>query len=139
MRTWKTKNHTAVSVYGPIAPADTGKGSQRETSVSAQAAVLMDADSGRVIYGLNENQTLLIASTTKIMTALIAIENCNLKDTVNIKREWTLAEGSSMYLQAGETYTVEELLYGLMLASGNDAALALACHTAGTVEAFAEL
>jgi D-alanyl-D-alanine carboxypeptidase len=108
-------------------------------SVSAQAAVLMDADSGRVIYGLNENQTLLIASTTKIMTALIAIENCNLKDTVNIKREWTLAEGSSMYLQAGETYTVEELLYGLMLASGNDAALALACHTAGTVEAFAEL
>ena len=108
-------------------------------SVSAQAAVLMDMDSGRVIYGRNENEKLLIASTTKIMTALIALENCRLEDKVSIKHEWTLAEGSSMYLKSGETYTVKELLYGLMLASGNDAALALACHTAGTVEAFAEL
>ena len=73
-------------------------------SVSAQAAVLMDMDSGRVIYGRNENEKLLIASTTKIMTALIALENCRLEDKVSIKHEWTLAEGSSMYLKSGETY-----------------------------------
>jgi D-alanyl-D-alanine carboxypeptidase len=107
--------------------------------VSAEAAVLADLDSGAVIYALNESKRMLIASTTKIMTALVALERCGLRDEVEIKREWTLTEGSSMHLRAGERRTVEELLYGLLLVSGNDAARALACHCAGGEEAFAAL
>lgn len=108
-------------------------------AVSARAALLADVDSGAVLYEKNADEPLLIASTTKILTALLTLELCDLEDMVTIRPEWTAVEGSSMYLKAGESYRVEDLLYGLMLASGNDAALALACHAAGSVEAFAAL
>lgn len=97
-------------------------------SVSAAAAVLMDAESGRVLYEHNAYTPMLIASTTKIMTALTALRHYDLGETVTVSREVTLTEGSSMYLKEGEKLTVEELLYGLLLASGNDASEALARH-----------
>lgn len=105
--------------------------------VSATAAVLLDADTGQVLYEKNGDEQMLIASTTKIMTALVVLEQAGLDDTVTVTRDH-MAEGSSMYLKPGETVRVEELLYGLLLCSGNDAALALtAC--AGGPEPFVAL
>lgn len=107
--------------------------------VSAASAVVLHAESGTVLYEKNADQQMLVASTTKLMTALVVLERCDLDETVEILWEDVQVEGSAMYLRPGEYYTVEDLLYGLLLASGNDAALALARHTAGTVEEFAVL
>lgn len=101
--------------------------------------VVIDADTGRTLIGNNEHVRMPIASLTKIWTALIAIENSNLDDEVVISREATMSEGSSIYLEPGEVVTVETLLYGLMLRSGNDAAYALAEHAGGSVEGFVDL
>ncbi len=108
-------------------------------AVSAQHAYVLDALSGRVLYEKAPNERSLIASTTKIMTALIVCEQCNVLDRMRIPKEAVGIEGSSMYLQEGEVLTLQELLYGLMLSSGNDAAVALAIYCGGTVEGFAEL
>ena len=105
--------------------------------VSATAAVLLDADTGQVLYEKNGDEQMLIASTTKIMTALVALEQAEPDDTVTVTREH-MTEGSSMYLKPGETVRVEELLYGLLLCSGNDAALALT-ECAGGLEPFVAL
>lgn len=112
---------------------------QAELAVSAKAAILMHADSGRVLYEKNADEHMLIASTTKIMTAIVALEHCELDDLVEVDSRSAGIEGSSMYLKAGESYTVEDLLYGLLLVSGNDAASALALHVADSMEEFAEL
>ena len=111
----------------------------RTGAVSAQHAYVLDTVSGRVLYEMNPNEASLIASTTKIMTALIVCEQCNVLDRMRIPKEAVGIEGSSMYLQEGEVLTLQELLYGLMLSSGNDAAVALAIYCGGTVEGFAEL
>ncbi len=108
-------------------------------AISAGSAVLMDAQTGRVLFEKNADRRSLIASTTKIMTALVVCEQCNVLDRVRIPKEAVGIEGSSMYLQEGEVLTVQELLYGLMLRSGNDAAMALAIYCGGTVEGFSEL
>ena len=108
-------------------------------AVSAEKAILLDAVSGRVLYEKNADQQSLIASTTKIMTALVVCEQCNVLDRMRIPKEAVGIEGSSMYLKEGEVLTVQELLYGLMLSSGNDAAVALAIYCGGTVEGFAEM
>ena len=106
----------------------------------AAGAVLMDAESGRVLYGHDAHKPRLIASTTKLMTALVAVERAgDLDETVTVKGEWLGSEGSSIYLRAGEEITLRGLLYGLLLQSGNDAAMVIACHTAGSVEEFVEL
>ena len=106
----------------------------------AAGAVLMDAESGRVLYGHNAHKPRLIASTTKLMTALVAVERAgDLDETVTVKGEWLGSEGSSIYLRAGEEITLRGLLYGLLLQSGNDAAMVIACHTAGSIEEFVEL
>lgn len=110
-----------------------------ELAVSAKAAILMHADSGRVLYEKNADEHMLIASTTKIMTAIVVLEHCELDDLVEVDSRSAGIEGSSMYLKAGESYTVEDLLYGLLLVSGNDAASALALHVADSMEVFAEL
>ena len=102
--------------------------------ISATAAVLMDADTGRILYEKNPDRRMLVASTTKILTALVVLESCELRSTVKVTQEH-MAEGSSMYLKPGEEVTVECLLYGLLLASGNDAALALA-EACGGVAGF---
>lgn len=112
---------------------------QAELAVSAKAAILMHADSGRVLYEKNADERMLIASTTKIMTAIVVLEHCELDDLVEVDSRSAGIEGSSMYLKAGESYTVEDLLYGLLLVSGNDAASALALHVADSMEEFAEL
>lgn len=98
---------------------------------AAAAFILMEAGSGRVLASRNETQERSIASTTKIMTCLVALEHSELTEKVTVKREH-LREGSSMYLLEGETLTMEELLYGLMLPSGNDAAECIAAHCGGS-------
>ena len=113
-------------------------GRARAVEVSASAAILMDMDSGRVLYERRADDRMLIASTTKIMTALVAIRDGNLSDTVKVSREAAYTEGSSMYLKEGEELTLETLLYGLLLCSGNDAAVAVAQHVGGSVEGFVE-
>ena len=100
---------------------------------------MVDAATGRVLYERGADSRSLIASTTKIMTALVICEQCNVLDRMRIPKEAVGIEGSSMYLQEGEVLTIQELLYGLMLHSGNDAAVALAIYCGGTVEGFAEL
>lgn len=111
----------------------------KANAISAEKAILMDAATGRVLYEKNADGQSLIASTTKIMTALIVCQQCNVLDRVRIPAEAVGVEGSSMYLKEGEILTVQELLYGLMLHSGNDAAVALAIYCGGTVEGFAGL
>lgn len=108
-------------------------------AVSAEKAFSLDAVSGRVLFDKNADSRSLIASTTKIMTALIVCEQCNVLDRMRIPKEAVGIEGSSMYLREGEVLTVQELLYGLMLSSGNDAAVALAIYCGGTVGGFVEL
>ncbi len=108
-------------------------------AVTAEHAIVMDAATGRVLYERRSDERSLIASTTKIMTALVVCEQCNVLDRMRIPQEAVGIEGSSMYLREGEILTVQELLYGLMLHSGNDAAVALAIYCGGTVEGFAEL
>lgn len=106
-------------------------------AVSAASAVLLDADSGRILYAQNENEERAIASITKLMTALVAAEYLDdLSQTITIQKAWTGIEGTSLYLKAGEEISLETLLYGLLLHSGNDAAVALAAHCAGDVETF---
>ncbi len=108
-------------------------------TVEARGAVLIDGDSGRILFGKNENERFAMASTTKIMTALLALENCALNETVTAGPNAAGVEGSSIYLSEGEQLSMEHMLYGLMLRSGNDAAVAIAEHVAGSVPAFAEL
>ena len=108
-------------------------------AISAECAILIDAQTGRVLYEKQAEEKSLIASTTKIMTALVICEQTNVLDRVKIPKEAVGIEGSSMYLKEGEVLTVQELLYGLMLQSGNDAAVALAIYCGGTVEGFTEL
>ena len=108
-------------------------------AVSARKAYVIDGVSGRVLYERSADEKSLIASTTKIMTALIVCEQCNVLDRMRIPKEAVGIEGSSMYLREGEVLTLQELLYGLMLSSGNDAAVALAIYCGGTVEGFAQL
>lgn len=108
-------------------------------AISAKKAIVMDATTGRCLYEKDADSRSLIASTTKIMTALVVCEQCNVLDRVKIPKEAVGVEGSSIYLKEGEVLTLQELLYGMMLHSGNDAATALAIYCGGTVEGFAEL
>lgn len=108
-------------------------------TLSAASAILVDGGSGRVLFSQNADEERAIASITKLMTALVAVEStADLSQEVTVKREYTLTEGSSMYLKVGEKLTLEDLLYGLLLVSGNDAALAVAGFCAGDVETFVE-
>lgn len=106
---------------------------------SASAYVLIEPTSGTLIKKCNQNSHLPMASTTKTMTALVVIENCSLDEMVEVADEAVGVEGSSMYLQYGEVLSVRDLLYGLMLLSGNDAAVALAIHVGGSVEGFIDM
>ncbi len=105
-------------------------------NTSAVSAIVCDANSGEIIYSKNPDEKLPMASTTKIMTALVVLENTSLDETVTIFEQSVGIEGSSIYLSKGETLTVEELLYGLLLESGNDAAHALALYTGKSIDGF---
>ena len=110
-----------------------------QVTTSATACIVIDADSGRVLLEHNAHQALPMASTTKVMTALLAIERGSLTEEVTCSRSAFGVPGTSIYLSEGETLTLEQMLYGLMLASGNDAAVAIAEHIGGTAEDFCAL
>lgn len=113
---------------------------ERDTvDVSAGGVMLMDARTHKVLYAKTAHEKLPMASTTKIMTAILAIEAGNLDALVTVPQEAYGVEGSSMYLRLGEQISMRDLLYGLMLVSGNDAAVAIAVHVGGSVEGFAAL
>lgn len=106
--------------------------------ISARAAVLYEPVTNRILYEKNAEQKLPMASTTKIITAITAIENGNLSDVVTTSKRAADVEGSSIWLEEGEKQTLENLLYGLMLSSGNDAAIAIAEHI-GVYDKFVEM
>lgn len=111
----------------------------KEPALTCSAAVLIEFDTGKVLYDKNMNEPMYPASTTKIMTALLALENLDLKKQITVPDTFGPAEGSAMYLLPGETFTVEELLQGLMIKSANDAAVLLALEISGDIPSFAEL
>ena len=113
--------------------------SDTKPTLNSRRYAIYDRLSGRCIYGKDENKQTAMASTTKIMTSIIIVENCNLEDTVTITSKAAGTGGSRLGLHTDDKITVNDLLYGLMLRSGNDAAVALAIHTAGSVEEFAKL
>lgn len=106
------------------------------SGISASSAIVMDLNSGRVLYQKNINDQKLIASTTKIMTCLIAIRYGNLEQKVIVDEDVLKAYGSAIYIEVGEELTLKDLLYGLMLRSGNDAAIEIANAVAGSMENF---
>ncbi len=124
----------ALALCALFCPAPAGA-----VSTSAHAAILMEAETGRVLYAQNEQAACLIASTTKLMTALVAAERAGALDqAVTVDPAAVGVEGSSIYLRAGEVLPLRHLLYGLLLQSGNDAAVAIAIHCAGDVDTFAD-
>jgi D-alanyl-D-alanine carboxypeptidase (penicillin-binding protein 5/6) len=111
-----------------------------EADTTARAMCTMEMSTGRVLYSKNQDARLPMASTTKIVTAITVLDNCTDLDTpIEINPRAVGIEGTSIYLQRGEMLTVRELLYGMMLRSGNDAAAALALHVRPTIEKFSDL
>jgi len=108
-------------------------------STHAEAAVLIDVRSGRVLYSNRGDKSMKIASLTKIMTAIVAIEHGKLSSTVKVSKNAFGKEGSSIYLKLNEEMSLQHLLYGMMLRSGNDAATAIAEHVGGSLEGFVYL
>lgn len=108
-------------------------------SASNSAEIVMEVDTNRIVYSYNADAKKYMASTTKILTAIVIIENCNLNEVVEVNKQTTGIEGSSIYLEAGEKLTVKQLLYGLMLRSGNDCAQTLAVHCSKNISNFAAL
>ncbi|MFD1774116.1 D-alanyl-D-alanine carboxypeptidase family protein [Paenibacillus rhizophilus] len=123
-------------LFTPIAAAEPDQGS---VSTHAKAAALIDVESGRILYSSHGDEPMLIASLTKIMTAIVAIEYGDLNSKVKVGKKAFAKEGSSLFLRLGEEMTLENMLYGLMLRSGNDAATAIAEHVGGSEEGFVHL
>ena len=130
---------TSVFILILLAFVTSGVPAQGAPGTSAQSCILAEADSGMVLYENNADTSMLIASTTKMLTALVVLDKCDMRECVLIGDDFPAVEGSSIYIKPGEAMTVGDLLYGLMLASGNDAAVALALYVSGSVEAFAQL
>lgn len=110
-----------------------------ELSLPAKGAVLIDGASGRVLFAQNADTPYPMASTTKIMTCLLAVETCSPEEIVTAGSNAEGVPGTSIYLTEGEQLTMRDMLYGLMLRSGNDAAVAIAEHIAGSVDAFSQM
>lgn len=108
-----------------------------EPEITGETAALIDAQTGKLLYGKEEHKRMYPASTTKVLTALLALKNAKLNDLVTVGPKAIHAGGTSMWLAEGEQLTMEELLYALMLNSANDAGVAIAEHIAGSVEDFA--
>ncbi len=138
----------AVTVIGMVmdpvsVPPDLTLVSARAPAISAGSAILIDASDGTVLYEYNADKKMSPASTTKIMTAMVTLDVCRelgigLDSEILVPKEAEGVEGSSLYLKTGERVCLEELLYGLMLQSGNDAAAALAAALGGSTENFLE-
>lgn len=108
-------------------------------STTASSAILMDMDSGRILYQKDIHNERLVASITKIMTAVLAIENGNLDDVVTVGEEVLTMYGSNIYIQLGEKMTLRDLLYGLLLRSGNDSAIVIGTYIGGSEAKFVEM
>ena len=119
--------------------AETTEDTKAAALTNAKGAVLLDADTNKILYEKDANAKMPMASTTKVMTAILAIENLDLDKIVTVDERAYAVEGSSMYLEKGEKISVKNLLYGLMLTSGNDAAIELSILVSGSPEKFAEL
>lgn len=129
----------SVSAQGPNGELPRPTEVEDAPDIAARAAVLMDPLTGEVLYQKNERERLPMASTTKIMTALVVLERSSLEEKVVIGEEAVKVGESSGWLDPGETLTVEQLLYALLLQSGNDAATALASHVGGSVREFVDI
>ncbi len=127
-----------ISVLCSI-PSVADNGRLDPPSVSAHSAILIEADSGKVIFEKNADERRHMASTTKIMTALVAIENADVGKTVSVSADAIGIEGSSVYLYEDEKLTLEDLLYAMLLESANDAAAAIAIEVGGSIEGFADM
>jgi D-alanyl-D-alanine carboxypeptidase/D-alanyl-D-alanine carboxypeptidase (penicillin-binding protein 5/6) len=125
-----------VAITGSITSFAVSAG---EPSVSAQAAVVMVAETGEVVFAKNETKKMSMASTTKIMTALLAVESGKPDLSITVTPEMVQVEGTSMGLRAGDAVTMKALTYGMLLESGNDAANVTAIALAGSIEEFAEM
>lgn len=112
---------------------------EAEPQINSRIALIYDRTSGKIMYEKNGNKQTPMASTTKIMTAIVVLENANLKDVVTIDSKAAGMGGSRLGLKMNDKITVNDLLYGLMLRSGNDAAVALANYVGGSIEGFAEM
>lgn len=128
-----------VDVSSEIIEASSKKDNFSEKDLNSRSCIVLDRTSKQVLFGKNENNKVKMASTTKIMTAIIIIENYNLNDTVEISKKSANTGGSRLGLRTGDKITVCDLLYGLMLCSGNDAAVALAEYAGGSVQEFSNL
>ena len=129
------------SVYPEIIEetVQTVAGTTEEPTINSRAAVVIDRETKEILYGKNETNKRAMASTTKIMTAMVVIQNTNLNSIVEISKKAAGTGGSRLKLNTGDKISVRDLLYGLLLRSGNDAAVALAEYVGGSVEEFAEL
>ncbi len=107
--------------------------------INSRAAVVIDRATNTILYGKKETERRKMASTTKIMTCLLVIENCDLSETIEVSKKSAGTGGSRLGLKTGDKITINDLLYGLMLCSGNDTAVALAEHIGGSIEGFAEI
>lgn len=126
-----------------VAPVSTAIAESTSTesgpAITATSAILVDAKSGQILFEKNSHERRSIASTTKIMTAIITLERAKLSDEVAVSKSASAVGESELFLQPGERMTIENLLYGLLLQSGNDVAAALADYVGGSIEGFAEL
>ncbi|MFA5676483.1 MAG: D-alanyl-D-alanine carboxypeptidase family protein [Christensenellales bacterium] len=125
-----------IMVFTAVFTYNTVESKAENISISAKSAVLIEASTGRLLYEKNAFEKMPMASTTKIMTAIVALEHGSVKDTVVAGKNASGVEGSSIWLSEGERMSLSDMLFGLMLASGNDAAVAIAEHIGGSVEGF---
>ena len=126
-------------ILNDIKSIETNSDTTQLPTINSRAYVVIDRNSNTILIGKNENQRKKMASTTKIMTALVVIEHCNLSDIVEVSKKSASTGGSRLGLKTGDKITVYDLLYGLMMRSGNDAAVALAEHISGSITDFANL
>lgn len=136
---WKSTLGVLALVFGGWSLSAQPAYAQAEPTVSAKAAIVVDGVTGQILYAKNSHERRPQASTTKMMAALVAIEHGRLTDVVVASTASALVNGSSIYLEAGERLTLEQLLYGMMLNSGNDATTAVAEHVGGDVDRFVTL
>ena len=133
-------NEEVVDVSAEILASSTNlQSNSKIPQLNSRACVVIDRNTNTILYGKNENTKRKMASTTKIMTAIIILENCNLTDVVEISKKAAGTGGSRLGLHTGDKITVNDLLYGLLLCSGNDAAVALAEYAGNDLNGFAEL
>ena len=139
---FEKQNHVALQTSKQnVANSEENKNSNKinNPELNARIALIYDRASGRIIYEKNGNKQTPMASTTKILTAIVTLENADLKETVTIESKAAGIGGSRLGLKKNDKITVNDLLYGLMLRSGNDAAVALAIHVGGSIEGFADM